>query len=112
MNTKRKDDRLETKLSSSIKGTGEIKRHFCIIKNVSKKGVFLTAKVPFVIGQAVECIISFNDRSINFFGVVRRVGQDEFGVEGYGIEIVEISEKDDRILDDFVNAGYLPPVND
>jgi len=112
MNIKRKDSRFDTQLSSSIRGTGEIKRHFCIIRNVSKKGVFLTAKTAFVMGQTVECIIAFDDKSITFFGIVRRIGQNELGVEGYGVEIIEISEKDDRVLEGFVVAGYLPPVND
>ncbi|MGE5474823.1 MAG: PilZ domain-containing protein [Ignavibacteriales bacterium] len=112
MNIQRKETRLETQLSSSIKGIDEIKRHFCIIRNVSKKGVFLTAKTPFVIGQTVECIIAFEDKRITFVGDVRRVGQNELGVEGYGIEIIEISEADDKILEEFIDAGYLPLVND
>jgi len=112
MNTKRKDSRLDTKLSSSIKGIGETRRHFCIIRNLSKKGVFLTAKTTLVIGQTVECIIAFDDKSITFFGIVRRVGQNEVGLEGYGIEIIEIAGKDDRVLEEFINQGYLPPINE
>jgi len=112
MDTKRKDARLDTKLSSSIKGIGEAKRHFCIIKNVSHKGVFLTAKAPFVLGQTVECIISFDEKSITFFGIVRRVGEDEFGIDGYGIEIIEIEEDNERVLEEFIELGYLPPVTE
>lgn len=112
MNIQRKETRLDTKLSSSIKGTGESKRHFCIIRNISKKGIFLTAKTPFVIGQTVECIIAFDDKSISFFGIIRRIGQNELGIAGYGIEIIEISGNDEKILDEFIEAGYLPPVND
>ncbi|MGE5328216.1 MAG: PilZ domain-containing protein [Deltaproteobacteria bacterium] len=112
MNTKREDSRLETKLSSSIKGIGETKRHFCIIRNLSKKGVFLTVKTALVIGQTVECIIAFEDKSINFFGIVRRIGQNEVGLEGYGIEIIEIADKDDKILEEFIERGYIPPIND
>lgn len=108
VNIKRKETRLDISLSSSIKGTGEAKRNFCIIRNVSRKGVYLTTQSKFIIGQTVECIMSFNEKSINFFGIIRRADQTENGIPGYGIEIIELSENGEKELDDFVNKGYLP----
>lgn len=111
MSFERKDERLDIQLSSSIKIGTEAKRNFCIIRNISRNGVFLTAKVRLFIGLEIECIISFNEQSILFKGVVRRAFEaDELGAFGYGIEITEISEENERVLDGFVIAGYLPEI--
>ena len=111
MSFKRKGERIDIELSSSIKDVDEVKRNFCIIRNISRNGVFVTAKIKYSIGQFVECIISFNDQSIMFRGKVRRAfDADEHGAFGYGIEITDIFEKDAKVLDEFILAGYLPEV--
>lgn len=108
---KRKGERLDIKLSSSIKEINETKRNFCIIRNISRNGVYLTSNTSYYIGQNVECIISFNDESILLRGTIRRAFDvDEQGAYGYGIEINQISEKDAKILDEFILMGYLPEV--
>lgn len=113
MNNMRKNERINIKLSSSIRSLSENKRNFCIIRNISKKGVYLTAKRQYDFGQPVECIISFGDHRIMFKGIIRRVQEEqEQGYIGYGIEITEIDEKNARILEDFVEAGYLPKLEE
>lgn len=105
----RENKRLNIQLSSSIKRADETKRNFCIIRNISKKGVFLTARLNLSIGEIVECIMSFEGQSIVFTGKVRRIDEDsELGTWGYGIEIMGISEQHARDLEEFVDAGYLP----
>lgn len=111
MSFQRKDERLDIRLSSSIKNVEEEKRNFCIIRNISRNGVFLTTTVKFYVGLSVECIISINEQSILFKGIVRRAfDADEHGAFGYGVEISEISKENEEILDEFVTAGYLPEV--
>lgn len=113
MEPKRKDERISIELSSSIKAVSDEKRNFCIIRNISRKGVYLTAKVQLAEGQTVECIISFGDKSISFNGIVRRTLMDQMvGYTGYGIEITEITQENGEVLDEFIEAGYLPEVEE
>ena len=108
MKFKRKDQRIDIKLSSSVREINANKRSFCIATNVSRNGIFLTTKVDLFLGMSVECIIAFNDQSIMFRGEVRRVFEEQPGTKGYGIEIIEISEEKAKILEEFIEAGYLP----
>lgn len=108
MNFNRKEDRLSIQLISSIRDANENRRSFCIVRNISRRGVYLTAKVTFLVGQEVECIISFGEERIIFTGVVRRVQEEQIGGWGYGIEITDITEDYERVLEDFIEAGYLP----
>ena len=108
MSLERKNKRLEIKLSSSIREINTIKRNFCIVRNVSRKGVFLTAIERLFVDNVVECIISFQNQSIIFEGIVRRVQENETGYWGYGIEIIKIEEDKMKVLEDFIQEGYLP----
>ncbi len=113
MSLKRKEERIPIDLNSSIKEINDVRRSFCIIRNISSKGVFLTAKVRLFVGQTVECIMTFGDQRITFIGVIRRTLADgDAGTMGYGIEITEINDENAQVLDEFVNAGYLPAVEE
>ena len=108
MRFKRKNQRIDIKLSSSIREVNAAKRSFCIVRNVSRNGIFLTSKENLSVGMSVECIISFNNQSIMFTGKVRRVLEEQPDIRGYGIEIIEISKEKAIILEEFIEAGYLP----
>lgn len=108
MDSNRREHRLDMNFSSSIKPVGESRRHFCIIRNIAKTGVFLTTRVNLEIGQEVECIMSFDEESITFNGVLKRKDFEKYGTEGYGIEIIKISEGDMKILGEVVEQNLFP----
>lgn len=107
---KRREPRLNALLSASIKGEGEKKRNFSIVRNISGSGIYLTTKQEYQEQSEAECMVTLEDETISFLGKIVRVQVDN-PYYGYGIHIARINDKDKQSLYKFINNGFATIIN-
>ncbi|MGE5328215.1 MAG: ATP-binding protein [Deltaproteobacteria bacterium] len=101
----RNNPRLNTYLGSSLKDEYNDKKNFSIAKNLSITGAYLTTKKQFETGSILDCTVSLDDDAINFSGeIVRKI--DESSCFGYGVQITNIEEDDQKRLEQYIGEGF------